>query len=375
MQSQKLLTLLLFCLLLPFQKLQAQQIPLSDRASVSLLTCGTGEELYATFGHTAIRVYDPLRGIDTVYNFGTFDFSTPNFYLKFVKGDLQYYVSVASYRDFIYEYEYYQRTVYEQELNLSQSQKQGIANELNAILSSDRRFYTYKFIDRNCTTMVADIIADNIDGDISMETSDKGMTNREILYNYLDGHFYEKLGINLMFGYKTDKTADKLFLPNELMEGVSNTVINDKPLSEPIKTVYQGKDKEVPFSFWNSFYSFILVTVLLLFLTKHKIVRITYLLLVGFIGVFFCVIGLFSYHSELTQNYNALLVNPIFLILGLLSFGRNKKIISLFTYLYFLSLLVYVVFMLNKPHLVIILPLLVLNVVTVLRVLRQPEKP
>ena len=374
MQSQKLLTLLLFCLLLPLTKMQAQQVPLSDKATISLLTCGTGEELYATFGHTAIRVYDPLRGIDSVYNFGTFDFNTPNFYLKFVKGNLQYYVSVASYRDFVYEYQYYQRTVYEQELNLSQSQKQGIANELNAILSSDRRFYTYKFIDRNCTTMVADIIAANIDGDISMETSDKGMTNREILYNYLDGHFYEKLGINLLFGYKTDKTADKLFLPNELMEGVGNTVINNKPLAKPVKTVYKGIDEKHPFSFWNSFYSYALGVLLLLFLTKYKTVRITYLLLSGLIGVLFCAIGLFSHHSELTQNYNALLINPIFFILGLLSFGSNRKLISLFIYLYFISLIVYVVFMLNKPHLMIILPLLILNIVTVLRVLRQPEK-
>lgn len=374
MQSQKLLTLLLFCLLLPFQKLKAQQVPLSHKATVSLLTCGTGEELYATFGHTAIRVYDPLRGIDSVYNFGTFDFNTPNFYLKFVKGNLQYYVSVASYRDFIYEYQYYQRTVYEQELNLSQLQKQGIANELNAILFSDRRFYTYKFIDRNCTTMVADIIAANIEGSISMETSDKGMTNREILYNCLDGHFYEKLGINLLFGYKTDKTADKLFLPNELMEGVSNTSINNKPLSKPAKTVYKGKNEKIPFSFWNSFYSFILLTIIVLFLTKYKTIRVTYLILCGLIGVFFCVIGLFSYHIELTQNYNALLINPILLILGLLSFGKNKKMISLFTYLYFISLIVYIVFMLNKPHLIIILPLLVLNVVITLGVLRQPEK-
>lgn len=374
MQSQKLLATLLFCLLLPFQKLQAQQVPLSDKATVSLLTCGTGEELYATFGHTAIRVYDPLRGIDTVYNFGTFDFSTPNFYLKFVKGNLQYYVSVAFYRDFIYEYQYYQRTVYEQELNLSKSQKQGIANELNTIISSDRRFYTYKFIDRNCTTMVADIITANIDGAISMETADKGMTNREILYNCLDGHFYERLGINLLFGYKTDKIADKLFLPNELMEGVSNTVINNKPLAKTAKTVYKGRDEKVPFSFWNSIYSFILVILLLLFLTKYKTVRITYLLLSGLIGVFFCTIGLFSHHIELTQNYNALLINPILLILGLLGFGKNKKILSLFTYLYFISLIVYIVFMLNKPHLIIILPLLILNIVVVLRVLRQPEK-
>src|SRR4051812_2221318 len=83
------------------------QVPLSDMATVSLLTCGPGNELYSVFGHTAIRVHDPLRGMDVVYNYGTFDFDTPNFYLKFVKGDLKYFVSASSYDDFVYTYQYY----------------------------------------------------------------------------------------------------------------------------------------------------------------------------------------------------------------------------------------------------------------------------
>jgi hypothetical protein len=37
--------------------------PLSDTAQISILTCGTGEELYALFGHTAIRVSDPMQGV------------------------------------------------------------------------------------------------------------------------------------------------------------------------------------------------------------------------------------------------------------------------------------------------------------------------
>ena len=51
---------------------------------VSLLTQDPGEELYAFFGHTAIRITDDSLGIDQVYNYGTFDFSTKNFYLRFI---------------------------------------------------------------------------------------------------------------------------------------------------------------------------------------------------------------------------------------------------------------------------------------------------
>jgi hypothetical protein len=32
-----------------------------------------------SFGHTAIRISDPSQFIDLVYNYGAFDFNTPNF--------------------------------------------------------------------------------------------------------------------------------------------------------------------------------------------------------------------------------------------------------------------------------------------------------
>ena len=76
-----LITILLFA-----NKLISQE--LTDKATVSVITCGPGEELYSTFGHSAFRVYDFSIGFDKVYNYGTFDFNAPNFYLNFAKGKL-----------------------------------------------------------------------------------------------------------------------------------------------------------------------------------------------------------------------------------------------------------------------------------------------
>ncbi len=47
---------------------------LTPGAQISLLTAGSGEELYSVFGHTAIRVYDPVRGLDRTYGWGGFRF-------------------------------------------------------------------------------------------------------------------------------------------------------------------------------------------------------------------------------------------------------------------------------------------------------------
>ena len=88
----------------------SQNLPLSKEAKISVITCGLGNETYSYFGHTAIRVADPANNIDLVYNYGAFDFSTPNFVMKFAKGDLQYFVVVHPFVDFMNEYTYEKRS-------------------------------------------------------------------------------------------------------------------------------------------------------------------------------------------------------------------------------------------------------------------------
>ena len=85
---QKIVLLVVLWMSIPF--CFSQTTPLSKEAKISVLTCGTSNEIYALFGHTAIRVNDPVNGMDVVYNYGAFDFGTSNFALKFVKGNLQY---------------------------------------------------------------------------------------------------------------------------------------------------------------------------------------------------------------------------------------------------------------------------------------------
>lgn len=372
MRSFKVLFVLILISLFSFKSYA--QIPLSEKANITLLTCGSGNELYSVFGHTAIRVVDPATNTDTVYNFGTFDFSTPNFYLKFVKGDLQYFVSVSSYEDFVTQYVYYNRDVFEQVLNLTQAQKQQISNELSTSLLSDKRFYTYKFIDRNCTTMVSDIIS-KYAGKISLENSDAGKTYREIIYSYLkDGHFYENLGIHLMFGHKTDQVQSKLFLPKELMEGVSNTTTANGPLAQPTITIYKQKKTDEGFSFWNSYYSFALVMIILLALSGKKIIQVSFLTISGLLGILFCTMGFYSLHLELLLNYNALLLNPVALLLLFFMLRGNSKWIIRTIYAYLAMVAVYIVAVISKPHFIIVLPIILVITAILIRLLFKARK-
>lgn len=366
MRNIKVLTILLLTLFSVSVKTFAQT-PLSDQANISLLTCGPGEELYSVFGHTAIRVYNPAIRFDVVYNFGTFDFDTPNFYPKFIKGDLQYFASASSYSDFVSAYEYYNRDVFEQELNLTPQQKQSIADELAAILSSDRRFYTYKFIHRNCTTMVADILNKHIPGKISLKNSDTGMTYREILHNKVKNHFYEDLGINLAFGAPTDKVSEKLFLPDELMEGVSNTTTPLGPLAKSTENVYKATVEKPSFTF-NNFYIFGLLCLLLIALTGKKLFQRSFLAIAGLMGIFFCALGLYSSHIELMYNYNALLFNPIFLLLLYFIISKRNKAVLITSYICLGLTSIYLILLINKPYLLSVLPILILTSITLIHI-------
>lgn len=350
------------------------QNTLSDRAEITLLTCGPGNELYSVFGHTAIRVYDPGTGTDIVYNFGAFDFSTPNFYAKFTRGDLQYFVTTSSYEDFVYTYVHYNRDVFEQALNLTPAQKQAIANELNNVLLDDsKRFYTYKFIHRNCTTMVADMLNKHLGQKISLENPDKGLTYREIIFSRLDNHFFENLGIQIAFGAPTDDTSTVLFLPNELMEGVGNTKTPQGPLERRRVNVYEAQGEQ-PFSWWNNYYAFGAVCLLLAAFSGRRPVQAGVVAVSGFMGLFLCALMLYSSHSEVLKNYNVLLLNPFaFLLLFHMVKGNHKQIVNTCRSL-LVFMIVYLMFMFNKPHLFMMLPLIVLIGVTYFRVMQSAKR-
>src|SRR4051812_35114012 len=98
-------------------------ISLSDSSRISLLTCSPGEELYSCFGHSGIRVTDYRQGFDVVFNYGTFDFGAPNFYLNFLKGHMIYMIGVDNFKDFNDQYIFEQRSIYEQEMNLSEADR------------------------------------------------------------------------------------------------------------------------------------------------------------------------------------------------------------------------------------------------------------
>lgn len=361
--KKSFLIALLICSISSF----GQNILLSKNSQVSVITCDTGNESYSLFGHTAVRIADADNNLDVVYNYGAFDFATPNFVAKFAKGDLQYFAIAHSFADFMNQYTYEQRSVFEQELLIPLAYKQQLFDNLNTALASEERYYTYKFIDRNCTSMVVEILNKTLQSNVVSKKTDTDKTYRSILYPYFDNSFYQKLGTSIIFGKKVDEYGTRIFLPFELHKSLQQIQFENHPLCKESKTLLEFK-KEVPSSWWDNIYTFILLLGFIVVINK-KSIDLFYLFTMGLLGLFFGFMGFYSFHQELAYNYNILLFNPSLLVLLYFHYTKNKKWIINLSLLNLFILFVYVVFMLNKIHLLIVLPLVLTSTVMLVKMI------
>lgn len=336
---------------------KSQSLLLSDNAQVSVLTCGSGNEMYSLFGHTAIRIYDASQNIDIVYNYGAFDFDTPNFVARFSKGDLQYFVTSGSFQDFLYSYEYEQRSVVEQTIEMTPQQKQLLFETLSATIISEDRFYTYKFIDRNCTTMVADLLNLILGKNTIKKVDRTDVTFREVLYPYFDNHFYEQLGTSIIFGSKVDQKADKVFLPSELYNSIEQAKVSGAPLQKSTRT-WLKYEQPTTFSWINSVYNY-LVLLIALILFRNNTANMMFFLIAGLIGTFFLFAGFYSFHGELANNYNALLFNPALLAVFACFYLKNDVWLYRMAIFCIASIVVYLPFVIGKVHFLLVLPLII----------------
>lgn len=343
----------------------AQNAVLSNNASISVMTCGTGNEIYSLFGHTAIRVRDVQNDLDVVYNYGAFDFDTPNFVLQFTKGNLDYFITNNRYVDFISQYNYEKRDVYEQELNISLELKQELFDNLSQSMLSDERLYQYKFIDNNCTSKVVDVINKTLKRNVIIKKVDTDQSYRSILFPYFDNHFYEKLGTSILFGTKVDQMGTKIFLPLELQKNLALIQFQNQPLSKENKMILNFKEQS-PISWWNNIYTYIFLFGFIILLNNKRL-NYTYLTIIGLLGVLFTFLGFYSSHQELGYNYNILLFNPALLLLSYFVVTKKTNWVYTLAVANIVMMLVYFCFMITKIHLLIISPILITNLLILIR--------
>ena len=221
--------------------LSAELPRLSNNATASLVTYTPGEELYQAFGHSAIRIRDDSLEMDRLYNYGTFDFETPNFYLKFAHGDLWYQLSVTPAREEIPLVGANGQGVSELILSLSQDQKQQLFEALEYNLLPENRFYRYDFILDNCSTRPRDVLERVISARI-VEKNAGQLTFRQMLDPYFARIPWTGFGLSLLLGAKVDRIADPreaCFLPVDLERALEKAENGREKLTSEKREIFR----------------------------------------------------------------------------------------------------------------------------------------
>lgn len=243
--------LFLCCCLWPAHRVQAQQTTLSPQARISVLTCGPGADLYATFGHSAFRVWDPAREIDWVYNYGTFDFNTPNFYLKFARGKLRYALSRQEFPNFLYTYQYENRWVREQLLELDPGERQALFDFLERNNLPENRYYHYDFLFENCATKIPEVLVQVLGKRLGFESGHlrESHTFRDLIQQNLDRNTWSSLGIDLALGAVIDRKArpeEYMFLPQYVRLQIEDSHLGSAPLTQRERVILDLPETRPP---------------------------------------------------------------------------------------------------------------------------------
>lgn len=344
-----LITLLIsvVCLL----PLPGKAFQLSNEAEISILTCSPGKELYSLFGHTAIRVQDPKANLDEVFNYGTFDFDTPYFYLKFAQGLLTYQLSATSFHNFMLSYQMEERSVYSQRLRLDSLQKQQLFDLLLENYRPENRSYLYNFLFDNCTTRARDIIDKSLQNShFEWNTPDLDKNFWNLLDEYLAVSPWVQWGIHTILGQRGNRTATPyqyMFLPDYLMYGLNTATIDHKHLAEKAQLLYEApeQDNATPWYFAPLFIFGIGALLLIILLWKSRgkamlntIVLPTFLF-TGLVGCLLVFLGGFTAHPITAPNWNILWANPLNLIALPFLLGKHlPRFIAIYLKIYMVLL-------------------------------------
>ena len=327
---------------------EGESAVLIESPIISLLTCSPGSELYSAWGHSALRVRYPELGADMIFNFGLFDFNTPNFYVKFVRGKLQYVLGIQELREFVASYEWEGRSIVEQKLNLTSEQKDSIISRLQYLYKPENRYYYYSFLYKNCTTELRDLIFTYTNTSEELLNQEADETFRDLLNIYTKS--WARFGINIMLGSTLDRKVnrfERMFLPDYLMTGASETVTAEGNLvgrEETMLGLPQASDAKIGIGDIvrpEVIASLMLILVLLslYFKKMEPCVRRGIFAFFGLAGLFILIVTTITEHTELYWNYNMLWLNPLFLIPAFIKRDKSCKVYRISLFVLLLSLI------------------------------------
>lgn len=324
------------------------QLRLSEEAEIAVMTMGPyQEEIYSVFGHTAIRISDPVNDLDWVFNYGVFDFDQENFYWNFARGQLLYSLGLAEYAPFKRAYIAENRYIVEQYLNLTTEEKQEVFNFLLENRKPENREYLYNYVYDNCSTKVPEILRKIFPGRIHFPFSfvEEGTSIRDLMDEYLTWQPWGDWIIDIGLGSQIDREATGeiyLFLPEYVMKAFDEaTFARDSamaPLVLRTVNVFIPEPEKHSIGLFTPFNVFVLIFFIVGFITNRNLKRekrshwidVILFTFVGLIGWWLVFLWAATDHLS-KENMNLLWAIPIYIpMVYLLKAQRSKKFLVWF---------------------------------------------
>lgn len=315
----------------------AQSMTNPDRIQISLLTCSPGKEVWAQYGHTAIRYYDKESGEDLAINYGIFSLDQTYFIPRFVLGMTDYRMGVQPMDMFLTQYSYEGRGVIEQVLNLSAEDKEVIYKALQENMKPENVVYRYNYFFDNCTTRARDMLVNHLHGKVVYPPAEEDATFRSMIHKWNNKYEWSQFGEDLLLGVNADRKTTKSeqqFLPENLRSDFDKAKYNGKPLVKETNVLLDAETEVAEPVFPLSPLSIALIfavisLVMILFSYRRQQVYwawdLALMLTSGLMGIIFFVM-IFSQHPCVSLNFILLFFNPLPLFF-LYSTIKKKKVI------------------------------------------------
>lgn len=223
--------LALLLLLLPLAS------PAAPRATVSLLTCVEGSDIYELEGHTGLRIrFD--NGEDITVNWGVFDFNSPGFVYRFVKGETDYMAAPFPTALFVDSYRREGRSVREQVLRLDSLQTERLLAMVWRNLEPANRVYRYNYVLDNCATrplaIIEGAIGDTLALSLPAVPRPERATFRQAMRHFHASYPWYQFGIDTALGSGIDREVsdrEASFAPLMLAQMIEGARL---PSGEPL---------------------------------------------------------------------------------------------------------------------------------------------
>ena len=299
-----------------------------DSLSVSVLTCTPGVDLYAKFGHTALRVQNHTTQRDVVFNYGCFDGTANDFALKFMLGQTDYLLEAEPYVHFVERYGYMGNGVTEQVLNLSQEESMQLVYLLLENIQPAHQQYRYMWLYDNCTERARDMVERAVNGKIVYLRAPQEQTIRQMLHQCLEQDAWTDFGIDMILGAEIDQPVDKriqMFLPafysNEVSEAQIERADGSKvPYLTATHQILTDTNESQPTPFLLSplfVFALLLAASILLFIYEWKHGQYVLWLDVpmhiaqGLAGIIVAFLFFLSEHPAVDSNWLVVVFNPL----------------------------------------------------------------